>query len=62
MDICVLMNENSYFLFFSFLRKPLFHSCFGILVLPLPILVLDPFLRRFCVSFDVIFLQDNDPI
>ena len=37
LDICVLMNENSYFLFFSFL------------VLPLSILVLDPFPRRFSV-------------
>ena len=49
LDICVLMNENSYFLFFSFLRKPWFQSCFGSLVLPLPILVLDPFPRRFSV-------------
>ena len=55
LDICVLMNENSYFLLFSFLRKPLFHSYCGILVLPMPILVHGPFPRRFCVKALMLF-------
>ena len=47
-EISVLMNENSPFLFSTFLRKPLFHSRFGIVVLPSSTLVRGSFLRRCC--------------
>ena len=49
LDICVLMNENSSFLFSSFFRNQLFQSPFGIGVLPSLTLVRGPFTHHCCV-------------
>ena len=47
LQVCVLLKENSYFLFSSLYKKPLFRVVIG--VLPSPTLIRESFLCRWCV-------------